>query len=226
MNVDPWPGAECQRISPPDCATNREARGRPIPSPRPPAGRRRTGRTGVPPSAGVIPRPLSWTAHRSAVASPPVETRTVPPWGSPPGRCGSGCRPGGAGRRGRPRPARPWSSGSAARRTSRSSASGRASRRLARTISSGWQNRGRGSGGRATYIRSRRIRWARCAWVRIARSERTALGSVSPDHQQLGAADDHGQGVVQLVTGPGGELGQGVELRLAEPLRLRSTRPR
>ena len=40
-----------------------------------------------------------------------------------------------------------------------------ASRRQARTISSGWQKRGRGSGGRATYIRSRRIRWARWAWV-------------------------------------------------------------
>ena len=73
----------------------------------------------------------------------------------------------------------PPSRGSSTSRTPRASASGFRSRRQARTTSSGWQDRGRGSGGRATYIRSRRMRWARFACPMIARSDREAWGSVS-----------------------------------------------
>ena len=56
-------------------------------------------------------------------------------------------------------------------------------------------------------------------------AERTNGAGVGLAHQQqLGAADDDGQGIVQLVARPGGELGQGIELRLAEP-RLLAWRP-
>ena len=48
------------------------------------------------------------------------------------------------------------------------------------------------------------------------RAERTDRAGVGLVHQeQLGTADDDGQGIVQLVARPGGELGQGIELRAA-----------
>ena len=43
--------------------------------------------------------------------------------------------------------------------------------------SEGRQARGLGAGGRATNIKSRRMRWARWAWPRMMRSERTTSGS-------------------------------------------------
>ncbi len=67
--------------------------------------------------------------------------------------------------------------GSATSRMPRASASAWASRIEPRRTSSAEQSRGLGSGGRATYIRSRRIRCARWAWVMIARSERIVSAS-------------------------------------------------
>ena len=40
------------------------------------------------------------------------------------------------------------------------------------------------------------------------------FGVVGAGEQELSAADDHRQGIVELVAGPGGELAQGVELAL------------
>ena len=53
------------------------------------------------------------------------------------------------------------------------------------------------------------------------RSERGRLGIVGPGQQQLGAADDHRQRVVELVAGSRGELAQGIELASRRAGRLR-----
>ena len=46
------------------------------------------------------------------------------------------------------------------------------------------------------------------------------LGVLRPGQEQLGAADDHGQRVVQLVAGAGGELAERVQLPPTQPLLL------
>ena len=50
----------------------------------------------------------------------------------------------------------------------------------------------------------------------IARNERSVSASAALGKQQLGAAEDHRERIVQLVGGSGGELGQGVQT-LSEP---------
>ena len=144
---------------------------------------------------------------------------TGPPPGSPPGHSGAGSRPGAGAHRDRPRPSR--LEVAAPRPASRTPAvvgarpGGRGGSR-GRSPRAG-SKRGRGSGGRATYIRSRRIR---CGALRLGedRAERSDGAGVGlAGQEQLRPADDHGQGVVQLVTRPGGELGQGVELASLQP---------
>ncbi len=60
------------------------------------------------------------------------------------------------------------------------------------------------------------MRWARPAWLRMMRSDRAVSGSVGAGQQQLRSANDHREGIVELVAGPPGELAQGVEFSLAK----------
>jgi len=43
------------------------------------------------------------------------------------------------------------------------------------------------------------------------------LGLLGPPEEQLGSTDDHGQGIVELVPGPRGKLGKGLELVIPDP---------
>ena len=70
-------------------------------------------------------------------------------------------------------------------RTPRAAHSRSKSRSSDASSSEGRHDRLRGAGGRATNIRSRRIRWARCAWLRMMRSDRATSGSLARASRQL-----------------------------------------